>query len=85
MLDGNEVAARLRSVPGMHRAVLVVLTGDETTKDIEPTLIAGFQHHLTKPVDLACIEALFAKIGPSASAALVAPGAYAASRSLHSV
>jgi signal transduction histidine kinase/ActR/RegA family two-component response regulator len=85
VLDGYEVAARMRSVPGMDRAVLVALTGYGTTEHIQRALAAGFQHHLTKPIDLECIEALFAKIGPSSPAALVAARQGSASRALHSI
>jgi signal transduction histidine kinase/ActR/RegA family two-component response regulator len=71
-LNGYEVAGRMRLVPGMHRAVLVALTGYGTTEDIERAFVAGFQHHLTKPVDLERVEALLLKIGTSSPAALVA-------------
>jgi signal transduction histidine kinase/CheY-like chemotaxis protein len=85
VLDGYEVAARMRSLPGMDRAVLVALTGYGTTEHIQRAVAAGFQHHLTKPIDLECIEALFAKIGPSSPAALVAARQGSASRALHSI
>ena len=85
VLDGYEVAARMRSLPGMDRAVLVALTGYGTTEHIQRAVAAGFQHHLTKPIDLECIEALFAKIGPSSPAALAAARQGSASRALHSI
>jgi signal transduction histidine kinase/CheY-like chemotaxis protein len=85
VLDGYEVAARMRSLPGMDRAVLVALTGYGTAEHIQRAVAAGFQHHLTKPIDLECIEALFAKIGPSSPAALVAARQGSASRALHSI
>jgi len=85
VLDGYEVAARMRSLPGMDRAVLVALTGYGTTEHIQRAVAAGFQHHLTKPIDLECIEALFAKIGPSSPAALVAARQGSASRALRSI
>jgi CheY-like chemotaxis protein len=72
-LDGYEVAGKMRLVPGMQSAVLVALTGFGTTEDRERALVAGFQHHLTKPVDIERVEALLAQIGTSSSgAALVA-------------
>jgi signal transduction histidine kinase/ActR/RegA family two-component response regulator len=80
-LDGYEVAARMRSMPGMRQAVLVALTGYGTTADVERAFIAGFEHHLTKPVDLERVEALFAKIGSRFPVALVADRQDPASRS----
>ena len=71
-LDGYEVAGKMRLVPGMHRAVLVALTGYGTSEDIERALVAGFQHHLTKPVDLERLDALLLEIGTASPAALVA-------------
>jgi CheY-like chemotaxis protein len=71
-LDGYEVAARMRSMPGMRQAVLVALTGHGTTADVERAFVAGFEHHLTKPVDLERVEALFSKIGSRFPVALVA-------------
>jgi CheY-like chemotaxis protein len=71
-LNGYEVAGQMRLVPGMHRAVLVALTGYGTSQDIERAFVAGFQHHLTKPVDLERVEALLAKIGTSSPVAFVA-------------
>lgn len=85
VLDGYEVAARMRSLPGMDRAVLVALTGYGTAEHIQRAVAAGFQHHLTKPIDLECIEALFAKIGPSSPAALAAARHGSTSRALHSI
>lgn len=73
-LNGYEVAGQMRLVPGMHRAVLVALTGYGTSQDIERAFVAGFQHHLTKPVDLERVEALLAKIGTSSPVALAANG-----------
>jgi signal transduction histidine kinase/CheY-like chemotaxis protein len=85
VLDGYEVAARMRSLPGMDRAVFVALTGYGTAEHIQRAVAAGFQHFLTKPIDLECIEALFAKIGPSSPAALAAARHGSASRALHSI
>ena len=51
-MDGLEVARRLRSRPGEPRTVLVALTGYGQAEDRARSLEAGFDHHLTKPVDL---------------------------------
>ncbi|RZL01756.1 MAG: response regulator [Rubrivivax sp.] len=50
-MDGYEVAARLRAVPGLGQARLVALTGWGAQKDREKTAAAGFDAHLVKPID----------------------------------
>jgi CheY-like chemotaxis protein len=49
-LDGYEVARRLRSEGSA--AVLVAITGYGRREDQARAREAGFDHHLTKPVDL---------------------------------
>jgi signal transduction histidine kinase/ActR/RegA family two-component response regulator len=58
-IDGYEVARRLRSRfnSGM---TLVALTGWGTEQDRRRSRDAGFDHHLTKPVELAAVEAVMA-------------------------
>ena len=51
-MDGLEVARRLRELPGEPRTVLVALTGYGQEEDRARSREAGFDHHLTKPVDL---------------------------------
>jgi signal transduction histidine kinase/CheY-like chemotaxis protein len=51
-MDGNELARRLRSIPGMVDAVLVAVTGYGQEQDRHNTMEAGFDHHLVKPVDI---------------------------------
>jgi len=51
-LDGNEVARRIRSLPGGSDAMLIAITGWGQDKDRRRALSAGFDHHLTKPIDL---------------------------------
>jgi CheY-like chemotaxis protein len=50
-LNGYEVAERLRRLPWGRRVVLVALTGWGQDEDRRRALDAGFDHHLTKPVD----------------------------------
>ena len=50
-LNGYEVAERLRRLPWGHRVVLIALTGWGQDEDRRRALAAGFDHHLTKPVD----------------------------------
>jgi len=61
-ISGYEVAQQLRRqmvVP----ALLVAVTGWGTAEDKKRAADAGFDFHLTKPVDLAAIEGLLAKAG----------------------
>ncbi|HWT72804.1 MAG TPA: PAS domain S-box protein, partial [Oxalicibacterium sp.] len=51
-LDGLETARAMRRIPGMARAVLVALTGWATEEDRMRSRLAGFDHHLAKPVSV---------------------------------
>jgi CheY-like chemotaxis protein len=53
--DGYDVARQLRSVFG-DGIVLIALTGWSQLEDRQLAREAGFDHHLTKPVELASIE-----------------------------
>ena len=57
-LDGYEVARRLRARPGCP--LLVALTGWGQDADRRRSLEAGFDRHLTKPVDLDALQHLLA-------------------------
>ncbi len=56
-IDGYEVARRLRSKFNSG-LTLVALTGWGTEQDRLRSREAGFDHHLTKPVELAAVEAV---------------------------
>jgi PAS domain S-box-containing protein len=57
-MNGYEVAEHLRqTAPGRH-ALLVALTGWGQDEDKRRAVAAGFDHHLTKPVDLASLHAV---------------------------
>jgi PAS domain S-box-containing protein len=51
-LDGYEVASRLRAISGLEAARLVALTGYGQEADRRRSRLAGFDHHVVKPVDL---------------------------------
>jgi CheY-like chemotaxis protein len=57
-MDGYEVARRLRAQPGAERIRLVALTGWGQELDRQRTRLAGFDHHLTKPVAPLDLQAL---------------------------
>ena len=61
-LNGYEVAARLRRLPGTESAVLVAFTGYGQPEDLRRALAAGFNHHLVKPVDLDALAKLIAAV-----------------------
>ncbi len=57
VMDGYELAVRLRDVPGLANIRLIALTGYGQDSDRQRTRAAGFDHHLVKPVDLDAVEA----------------------------
>ena len=50
-MNGYEVAKQLRKLPGMNSALLIALTGYGQERDRTWSRQAGFDQHLTKPVD----------------------------------
>lgn len=54
-IDGYELARQVRRLPQTAGAILVALTGYGQPADRERSLAAGFNHHLTKPVDAAAL------------------------------
>jgi signal transduction histidine kinase/CheY-like chemotaxis protein len=58
VLNGLEVARRLRGTPSGERVLLVATTGLGGDDDRRSTREAGFDHHLVKPIDLSALEAL---------------------------
>jgi signal transduction histidine kinase/ActR/RegA family two-component response regulator len=56
VMDGNELAVRLRQLPGMAGITLVALTGYGQPADKARSRAAGFDAHLVKPVDMAAID-----------------------------
>ena len=62
-MSGYEVAARLRQAPAGRSAVLVAQTGWGQDHDRRKSHEAGFDHHLTKPIDPAVLQAILATAG----------------------
>jgi CheY-like chemotaxis protein len=58
VVDGYELARRLRSQPGLATITLIALTGYGQASDRERALAAGFDSHLVKPVTAARIRAV---------------------------
>ena len=70
MLDGYEVAKRIRAQPWGQRITLVALTGWGQDSDRRRSREAGFDSHLVKPLDLETLTDLLARL-PSASSGTV--------------
>ncbi len=50
-MNGYELAGALRSLPGYENVPLVALTGYSMFDDRNRSLTAGFNEHVTKPID----------------------------------
>ena len=74
-MDGYEVARRVRGTLG-SRVRLVALTGYGQPEDRERAKAAGFDDHVTKPLDLRQLESLLESVShtPRASARIAARG-----------
>jgi two-component system CheB/CheR fusion protein len=57
-MSGHEVARRMRLEAWGRKAVLVALTGWGQEQDKQAAKAAGFDEHLTKPVDPDSVEAV---------------------------
>jgi CheY-like chemotaxis protein len=62
VMDGFELAARLRALPGLGALKLVALTGYGQTADKERTHAAGFAEHLVKPVSVSAVQAAIERL-----------------------
>jgi two-component system CheB/CheR fusion protein len=58
VMDGYEVARRLRQQPETQQVVLIALTGYGDEQAQTEAKAAGFDHHLIKPVDPEVLSAL---------------------------
>lgn len=56
VMNGYEVAAKMRLTDWGARAVIVALTGWGQEQDKENARAAGFDHHYTKPINMSVIE-----------------------------
>jgi len=59
-LDGYEVCRRIRQMPSQQHVVLVAVTGWGQAQDKRRAIEAGFDAHLTKPVDPDAVAQLLA-------------------------
>jgi len=61
-MNGYDTARALRALPGGQRLTLVALTGWGSENDRAHSHAAGFDHHLTKPVQLTDVETILATL-----------------------
>ncbi len=66
-MDGYQVIARLRETVKDPMPVMIALTGYGQPEDRVRALAAGFDHHLTKPVDVEALLRLIAAHGERAA------------------
>jgi signal transduction histidine kinase/ActR/RegA family two-component response regulator len=65
VMDGYELARRLRELPALERLTTIAVTGYGQASDLKRSRAAGFDAHLVKPVDLAEVEALVRELPAS--------------------
>ncbi|HEX5055378.1 MAG TPA: PAS domain-containing protein [Gammaproteobacteria bacterium] len=63
VMDGYEVARRIRQESRFDKIMLVALTGWGQEEDRKRTQAEGFNEHLIKPVDLDKLQSLLASLG----------------------
>jgi CheY-like chemotaxis protein len=63
-MNGYEVARHIRKQPWGKGMALIAVTGWGQEEDKRRAFEAGFDHHLTKPVEAAALAKLLALIGP---------------------
>ncbi len=62
-MNGFEVIAALRTMPGAERVTVAALTGFGTDEDKSRATAAGFNAHLTKPLDFAVLQTFLQSAG----------------------
>ena len=60
-MNGYELGARLRALPGQPKLHLVALTGYGQPSDVQRSLEAGFTDHLVKPIALGAVREVIAR------------------------
>ena len=73
VIDGHELAQRLRAQDGWQNVRFAALTGYGQQHDREQSRAAGFDAHLVKPIDLREVDATIRRLGPPTGAASVDP------------
>jgi CheY-like chemotaxis protein len=58
VMDGYQVVARIRASGWGAQSTLIAMTGWGQEEDRRRSIAAGFDHHLTKPIDVDALAAL---------------------------
>jgi CheY-like chemotaxis protein len=61
-MDGYEVAASIRHESWGRAMTLIAITGWGQEDNKKAAQAAGFDHHLTKPMDSAVLDAILASV-----------------------
>lgn len=64
-IDGNQLARQLRAQPETAKALLIAVTGYGRRHDRDDSMAAGFDHHMTKPVEIAKLLRVLAEFSIS--------------------
>jgi signal transduction histidine kinase/DNA-binding response OmpR family regulator len=75
-MSGYDVARQLRLDPRFSRTTLVALTGWGTSEDKRRAVAAGFDLHLTKPIDARALQSALDRLGAGAQAPAPARDSY---------
>ena len=67
-MNGYQLARAIRSDPALAGIALVALTGYGQEDDRRQALLAGFDHHLVKPVEVDHIQRLMAELSTANAA-----------------
>lgn len=65
IIDGYELAARVRAIPGLEHLHLIAVTGYGQDSDKQRSREAGFHDHLVKPLDFTQVLAVLNMRGAS--------------------
>jgi CheY-like chemotaxis protein len=66
-MDGYEVARQLRAGPRGDERILIALTGWGQPEHVEKSRLAGFDQHVTKPVEVESLLQLIGRLKPRKS------------------
>ncbi|MEO5826108.1 MAG: ATP-binding protein [Gemmatimonadales bacterium] len=67
VMDGYEVARRIRKGERGNEMILIAVTGYGRSNDRDATTLAGFDHHFVKPVDFTMLEECLRRASPDST------------------
>jgi CheY-like chemotaxis protein len=73
-MDGHEVAARIKSTPGLEQIRIVAVTASVMAEDRERIAASGFDAYIAKPIDPETFMGELERFLPEATTADTAPG-----------